>query len=61
MPAHKTVADIKEDLQKDNLDVAGFSNEPEPVPLFARTYKLALFAPDLGRPTSVHYILIRGD
>ncbi|KKY35961.1 putative pt repeat family protein [Diaporthe ampelina] len=39
VPAHKTVADIKEDLQKDNLDVAGFSNEPEPVPLFARIYE----------------------
>ncbi|KAI7787941.1 hypothetical protein LA080_013246 [Diaporthe eres] len=35
VPAHKTIADIKEDLQKDELDIAGFSNEPEPVPLFA--------------------------
>lgn len=48
MPTHKTIADIKEDLQKDNLDIAGFSNEPEPVPLFARTYKLARLVLHIG-------------
>lgn len=34
-PAHETIADIKADPQKDDLDTAGFSNDHEPAPLFA--------------------------
>lgn len=37
MPAQNTFADIKEDPQKDTLDIAGVHNEHEPAPLFART------------------------
>ncbi|KAK2605133.1 hypothetical protein N8I77_007999 [Diaporthe amygdali] len=39
IPAHETIANVKEDLQNENLDIAGYSNEPEhepePAPLFA--------------------------
>ncbi|POS80163.1 hypothetical protein DHEL01_v201426 [Diaporthe helianthi] len=35
VPVHETIADIKSDLQKDVLDIAGFSNDHEPAPLFA--------------------------
>ncbi|KAL1880599.1 hypothetical protein Daus18300_001210 [Diaporthe australafricana] len=35
-PAHKTIADVKEDIENENLDTAEFSNEPEHAPpLFA--------------------------
>lgn len=35
IPVHQTIADIKEDTQRDHLDIAGFSNDHEPAPLFA--------------------------
>lgn len=35
-PGQETIADIKEDLQKDTLDIAGVNTEHEPAPLFAR-------------------------
>jgi hypothetical protein len=40
VPAHGTIADSKENLQGDDPDIAGFGNDHEPAPLFARTYML---------------------
>ena len=34
-PAHDTLADVKNGVKDDSLDIAGYSNEPNPVPLFA--------------------------
>lgn len=34
-PAYKTLADVKADMKDESLDIAGFSNDHEPVPLFA--------------------------
>lgn len=34
-PAYRTLAEVKADMKDDSLDIAGYSNDPEPVPLFA--------------------------
>lgn len=34
-PAYKTLADVKADMKDESLDIAGYSDDQEPVPLFA--------------------------
>lgn len=34
-PTYKTLADVKADMKDESLEIAGFSNDHEPVPLFA--------------------------
>lgn len=34
-PLYKTLADVKADMKDESLEIAGFSNDHEPVPLFA--------------------------
>lgn len=34
-PGYKSLADVKADMKDESLDIAGYSDDPEPVPLFA--------------------------